>query len=592
MKTCWIIFLFSIFSFETYAQKYDYNWIFGYNKSPNSFDTIEGITFLHFNSPSGNPFVKYTSKVKSNFFYYGTDISDYSGEFQLSFDGYNIEDFYHRILSKDLICPEDDCKYFSQSSALLPKPGNDSSYILIYSQDDIQTINDTTLSVYINKINSAEFLHDRSSKLFRTKYYLKTALVDKFEVGKISCCRHANGRDWWVIVPGFDNSTYFIFLVDLNGLRLVRKQEIGAKKEEGPGFSCFSPNGNYYALSIKRNFGFDTGSNLYFFKFDRSNGYLSSFKRYSIDSLESITAGCAFSPNSKLLYVCSDLALYQYPIINDTLQKKILIDTFDGFYSTLFGNFRALTKFGQLQNGPDSRIYSNPDFVQTRHLHVINKPNKLGKACDFRQHFIEFPSIKITMNSFPNYRLGPIDGSKSDSLGIDNIPVAEFRYDQDTINFKQFEFTNLSWYEPTEFWWDYGDGSPVYYTTVWDTSIIHTFPSSGIYNVCLRAKNANGENMICKKINIGGVSVNNNFKDIKLELYPNPAKTFFICNVNDYAPEKMILKLVDLNGINVHEQNLYQGSNIIDIEHLPPSIYFIEILEANRLIKTSRVVKL
>ena len=57
--------------------------------------------------------------------------------------------------------------------------------------------------------------------------------------------------------------------------------------------------------------------------------------------------------------------------------------------------------------------------------------------------------------TFPNYRLGPIDGSESDSLDIDNIPVAEFRYDQDTMNYRCIDFTNLSWYEPEEFWWDW-----------------------------------------------------------------------------------------------------------------------------------------
>ena len=194
--------------------------------------------------------------------------------------------------------------------------------------------------------------------------------------------------------------------------------------------------------------------------------------------------------------------------------------------------------------------------------------------------------------SFPNYRLGPIDGSVSDSLGINNVPVAEFRYDQDTIEYKKIEFTNLSWYEPDEWWWDWGDGSSMYYTTVWDTSIIHYYAQDGIYQVCLRAKNMNGEHTICKEIKLGTTGINSLKPNIAIQMYPNPAHNILIINDEEYLPSKMLMTIYDLQGEEVLQNRLYQGSNMIDLENMNAWVYLVEIRERGMLVKCEKLVKM
>ncbi|MGB3130400.1 MAG: T9SS type A sorting domain-containing protein, partial [Saprospiraceae bacterium] len=156
------------------------------------------------------------------------------------------------------------------------------------------------------------------------------------------------------------------------------------------------------------------------------------------------------------------------------------------------------------------------------------------------------------------------------------------------------DFTNLSWYEPEEFWWDWGDGSQPYYTTVWDTSIIHTYAKDGIYEVCLRAKNKNGESTKCKKINIGTTATKDEADNplINITLSPNPMREILIIQVNDYLPEKMIMNLYDLQGNKITTKRLYEGSNIINTESFSSGVYIVEIIERNRIVKSEKIVKL
>ncbi|MBK8192316.1 MAG: PKD domain-containing protein [Lewinellaceae bacterium] len=101
---------------------------------------------------------------------------------------------------------------------------------------------------------------------------------------------------------------------------------------------------------------------------------------------------------------------------------------------------------------------------------------------------------------FAHYRLGPVDGSSCDSLGIDNIPWAWWRYKQDTALYGTIYFTDLSAYEPTEWHWDFGDGA---FSS--DTSPVHGYAAPGTYTVCLTVSNAFGADTLCRTIHIATV---------------------------------------------------------------------------------------
>ncbi|MBK7223917.1 MAG: hypothetical protein IPH96_00235 [Saprospiraceae bacterium] len=326
-------------------------------------------------------------------------------------------------------------------------------------------------------------------------------ISDTLQVTGLNAVKHANGVDWWLASSELLNSNYYLLLLKNTELVKTIHLNSGEFLNNIINQQIFSPNGEYLAVSSVYPHIDSLSSTVSLFKFNRATGqftvlkYFKYFDEYAYDGL-----GVAFSPNSKLLYISRRKEILQVDLSDSALSTQVVAE-YDGFVGNVTGNLVASTYFGFMQK------HQMVEFMvrlqaQDSDTYFINKPNLKGRACDVRQHAIEI-SLHANIPTFPNYRLGPIDGSESDSLGIDNIPVAEFRYDQDTINYHSIDFTNLSWYEPEEFWWDWGDGSQPYYTTVWDTSIIHTYAKDGIYEVCLRAKNKNGESTKCKKINIG-----------------------------------------------------------------------------------------
>jgi hypothetical protein len=248
------------------------------------------------------------------------------------------------------------------------------------------------------------------------------------------------------------------------------------------------------------------------------------------------------------------------------------------------------SSYGLHQLAPDGRIYivnGHNNFV----LHVIDRPNEYGKACRPRQNGFRLPTLtnRGTPN-FPNFRLGPIDGSECDTLGIDNVPWAWWRYDQDTAIYRCFEFVDLSGYlteesEP-EWYWDLGDG-----TLSRDTSPIHCYARDGVYEVCLTVKNKYGADTLCRTLHVGTSSTDDEGKIIiSSELFPNPASGHFVLNIHDYLPERMYLHLVNPQGQKVHTQRLYQGSNVIDTHTLPPGLYSTLIYERGILVKVEKLV--
>jgi hypothetical protein len=291
----------------------------------------------------------------------------------------------------------------------------------------------------------------------------KILVWDTIQLKGINAVKHSNGRDWWILDFEYLNNKYYSLLMRDETVMKNVKSSTGLFYSKTVNQTAFSKDGNYFAMASVHPHVDSIKSHISLFKFNRNTGMLSELKYYYFDDIPSYhMIGVAFSPNSKFLYISRPTEILQVDLADTTLNATQVAE-YDGYRELLPNGFSTTSRFGLIQNAPDGRIYGTTSSNTQRTLFYINKPNLKGKASDVRQH-----AIKITMHAnlptFPNYRLGPIDGSPCDSLGIDNIPVAEFRYDQDTMNYRSIDFTNLSWYEPEEFWWDWDDGSQPYYT--------------------------------------------------------------------------------------------------------------------------------
>ncbi|MFN8319206.1 MAG: PKD domain-containing protein [Saprospiraceae bacterium] len=98
-----------------------------------------------------------------------------------------------------------------------------------------------------------------------------------------------------------------------------------------------------------------------------------------------------------------------------------------------------------------------------------------------------------------SYRFSPLDGSPADTLGLDNHPVAKFRFEADTINHLRVRFSYLSYFRPESWRWKFGDGKS------WNGKrpLWHTFPQNGSYKVCLTVCNENSCDTICRWLTLG-----------------------------------------------------------------------------------------
>jgi uncharacterized membrane protein len=117
----------------------------------------------------------------------------------------------------------------------------------------------------------------------------------------------------------------------------------------------------------------------------------------------------------------------------------------------------------------------------------------------------------------PNYRLGPLDGSSCDTLGLDNHPIAKYRYEADTIDHQRIRFTDLSYFRPEVWSWDFGDGSP----KISQRSPYHTYAQNGSYKVCLTVSNENSSNTSCRNITIGTSATDDDLSSVAdVTLFP------------------------------------------------------------------------
>ncbi|MBK8954422.1 MAG: PKD domain-containing protein [Saprospiraceae bacterium] len=397
----------------------------------------------------------------------------------------------------------------------------------------------------------------------------------------LQAVRHGNGRDWWFVLKERGSARFNIYLHTPNGLFGPYNQTIGPVWEYPLQIvqATFSPDGNYYAIASQAN-------GIHLFHFDRCTGELYRYLplKYPPEDYRFYPMGFAFSPNSKVLYLSSYFSIYQYDLeARVIVNSYTLIDTLDGFSPP--GSF-PLT-FYQLNLAPDHKIYCNTTN-ETNVLHVIHDPDKKGKACNLKQHDIYLPTSYIqSMPNFPPYRLYDKDGSICDTLGIDKVVHADFRYQQDTSQYLSFNFIDLTAYQPEAWQWNFGDPASANNTST-EQNPYHRFSAEGTYSVCLTAYNKHGSSEACKTIQIGTVNTKNNkapYKFSKVLLQsPNPVCEILQININEYFPKNLQLYLINRLGQQVLSQRIYHGNNAVSLQGIKSGIYWAQWVESGRIV--------
>jgi hypothetical protein len=412
--------------------------------------------------------------------------------------------------------------------------------------------------------------------------YDKNELIvyDSLATGELTACKHANGRDWWILIPRADRSIIYSILVTPFSVQIVDTITTNYPMDNGLGQSVFSPNGEHY-IRVNLVNGLEGEDYLDIFDFDRCTGQLSNHRQASV-GLYAWAGGVAVSPSSQYLYVSHYNHVYQYDLwAEDIFATKDTVATYDGY--TEWGFFTS--RFFQAQLAPDGKIYlNNSSGVKT--LHVINQPDVHGEACHLAQHAIQLPNNNAaTLANHPNYRLGPLDGSPCDTLSIDNLPRAYFRTDRNATDTLAFHFQDLSFYEPTTWFWTFGDGNQSN-----TRHPNHVYAQPGIFEVCLTVSNTQGSDTHCRTLELGTVGLTD-VAALSFSTFPNPVREVLVLDLGDYYPLNGQFRMFNAAGQQVFHQQVLEKQVQMNLVHLPSGLYFYELWDGGQRLGQGKVVK-
>lgn len=572
MKFIHLLLLFCLFSSLT-AQFHDNHWLMGYSGGDQSPpDDSFGISVLSFYEAELK--IKNNQTIDINFNGSGNGFSDYFGNLQLYSNNLEIRDSTDQVISNGFISGNGDPEQIvAQSSVFLPFASNDVVYYVSMSYSDELPFVGAQISFFPINLEIPISISQQEIEIYSNSY----------TTGELTACCHANGRDWWVLAPSADDSKVYSFLVQSNGTIETNVLDLGnINLSNGLGQAKFSPDGTIFARLNLVAFG--EPDYLDIFDFDRCTGSLTNHRQTNIsDATSAVAGGLSFSPSSQYLYVSHYDHIFQFDLWDDNVFATMdTVAVYDGY--TEWNFFTG--HFYQAQLAPDGKIYLNsPSGINK--LHVIEFPDRQGVACDVRQHSIPLPNNNsFTLANHPHYRLGPIDGSECDTLGIDNLPRAYFRIDRNSEDTLDFHFQNLSFYEPTSYNWTFGDGA-----TSDDFHANHTFAQPDIYEVCLTVSNSLGTDTYCRALELGPSRLDEmQASRIKIITFPNPTSDVLVLDLGDYLPLDGKFILRDALGREVFtEQVLYRQARI-DLSGLPPSTYYYSFWDLGQKINQGKVV--
>lgn len=310
---------------------------------------------------------------------------------------------------------------YLQMSIIVPK-GNNQYYVFYKSMTDT-SYKDFVAGKYPSGFNLFFYnVVDMNANNGKGKVIEKAKLLleDWISPNALSAVRHANGRDWWVVLPHQSKHLFYTFLATSEGITRMADQSFNAPDFHASnwGQSNFSPDGSLYVVAQYGSEYIQINS------FDRCSGTMSKYRSiqapkdtvyyydtwYQKDTFVVYPAesGVCFSEDNKYLYLVGPYEVWQYDIAKDefiNLRNDELYNP--AIYVTAY-------------NAIDGRIYLGHWNGTENSLTYIDKPLLKGEDADLCQFCLKTPASKFTTVSppnMPNYGLGALKGSACDTIG-------------------------------------------------------------------------------------------------------------------------------------------------------------------------------
>jgi PKD domain-containing protein/type IX secretion system substrate protein len=413
----------------------------------------------------------------------------------------------------------------------------------------------------------------------------KLLIEDTLAFGKLTACKHANGRDWWILVrkdERFSRDVYRL-LLSPQGVFNLGKQNAGPDilySQGAVGNVVFSPDGTKY---VSHEIRFNPLNAIDIYDFDRCTGELEHLEHFTMDDSIFLDGGASISPDSRYLYIVTQNIIYQFDLwASDIEATKTVVAEYDGFIG-----YPYASKFGIPQIGPNGKIYIASAATDT-FMHVINTPNQPGLGSHVAQHSIGLSNLNDkSIPNFPNYRLGPLDGSPCDTLGLNNHPLAGFTWFAEEL---EVTFSDNSYYRPEEWLWEFGDGNGSS-----ERNPIHAYALPGEYYVCLTVSNEYDSDTFCRWVAVDSVttaSVQVHLPKMMVQVWPNPAREEINIALPSPLPTPAEWWLYNTVGQIVHRSVIPTGQReqSLSLAGVPPGLYFWQVRVEGRQVGSGKVV--
>lgn len=398
----------------SFAQKNDYIWLGGYDSAAGH-DSVSGYTFgttqIDFNiSPIS---VTYDS-LSMNFSSTNTTFSDSMGSLIFYTNGIYIANKWHEkiegsdSLNQGYITQSLDTGlqyygyYNPQGIIALPIPRTNNEFALMHAWEDTFSPNIICKRLLYTHLNM-EMNGGHGKTVSKNEI-----VIDSYIGNEVVATKHANGMDWWLLTQKRGSSCFYRTLLDSTGPHLLPDLTCGGPivPFNDDGAAQFSPDGSRFAY-------FQIWSGITIFDFNRCNGELSNPLHLAIPAIGDSTwypIGCAFSPDSRFLYLSVGVQLYQLDLTDPYIFSNI--DTV-----AMFGiNDPGGLLCGQ-QLGPDGKIYISSSSGYTSYS-VIAEPNVKGVGCNVMRDSLHLKSFCVSVPNYPNYRLAALSPEQCETNGF------------------------------------------------------------------------------------------------------------------------------------------------------------------------------
>lgn len=193
------------------------------------------------------------------------------------------------------------------------------------------------------------------------------------------------------------------------------------------------------------------------------------------------------------------------------------------------------------------------------------------------------PSISVTNAGWYYVTITTACGTATDSVEVINEPLPVANFNITTTNQLTAVFADAS-INATSWTWNFGDGN-----SSTQQNPFHIYNQSGTYTVTLIACNDCGCDTISQVVTVLANSVDENFLQNVVSIYPNPNKGEFTISMNGVANAQ--IEITTIQGQVVYTEKISANGSINKNIHLnnATGMYFVKII-ANEQTMISKVI--